>query len=134
MNETLKRLSSLPILLQRSFWWRQCSVIVLSPSPLSPPISWDLGPSQYLSVGTSTLNNQSNQQTKTRTALRICFTTISNRRLHVVRSFSTLLSLAGNSGRLIGQQPQEQRYPFLLQPVQYFRVSKQWYDSHCLEF
>ena len=27
-NKTLKWLSSLPILMQKSFWWRQCTVVL----------------------------------------------------------------------------------------------------------
>ena len=44
INETLKWLSSLPILMQKSFWWRQCSdryIISLSPhlhTPFSPSL------------------------------------------------------------------------------------------------
>ena len=41
INETLKWFSSLPILMQKAFWWRQCSgryIIFLSP-PLHPPFS-----------------------------------------------------------------------------------------------
>ena len=38
INDTLKCLSSLPILMQESFWWWQCSdtIIYLSPHPLLP--------------------------------------------------------------------------------------------------
>ena len=42
INETLKRLSSLPILMQESFWWWQCSdryIISLSPTSISLPFS-----------------------------------------------------------------------------------------------
>ena len=44
INETLKWLSSLPTLMQKSFWWWQCSDrYIISPSPpppyLLPPIS-----------------------------------------------------------------------------------------------
>ena len=36
INETLKWLSSLPILMQKSFWWWQCSTsIALDPSEVS---------------------------------------------------------------------------------------------------
>ena len=54
INETLKWLSSLPILTQESFWWRQSSVRYSLPLP---PTSWDLGPYLYL-FG----DNQCNQQ------------------------------------------------------------------------
>ena len=40
VNETLKWLSSLPILMQESFWWWQCSdryTISLSPTSILPP-------------------------------------------------------------------------------------------------
>ena len=40
INETLKWLSSLPILMQESFWWLQCRdkyIISLYPPPLPPP-------------------------------------------------------------------------------------------------
>ena len=44
INETLKWFSSLPILMQKAFWWRQCSgryIIFLSPH-LDPPFSSSL--------------------------------------------------------------------------------------------
>ena len=45
INETLKRLSSLPIFMQKSFWWRQYSVrYSLLPLTISIPTSWDLCP------------------------------------------------------------------------------------------
>ena len=42
INETLKWLSSLPILMQQSFWWWQCSdryIISLFPPSIPPPFS-----------------------------------------------------------------------------------------------
>ena len=39
VNQTLKWLSSLPILMQESFWWRQCSVRYSLPLPPPPGIS-----------------------------------------------------------------------------------------------
>ena len=44
VNETLQWLSSLPILMQKSFWWWQCSDRYISPPPppLPPPFSLSL--------------------------------------------------------------------------------------------
>ena len=39
INQTMKWLSSLPILMQESFWWWQCSDrYIISLSPLSPSL------------------------------------------------------------------------------------------------
>ena len=58
INETLKWHSSLPILMQDSFWWWQCSVRYIFPPPAS---FWDFSPHQYLSGDNSVLNKSDKQ-------------------------------------------------------------------------
>ena len=71
INETLKRFSSLPILMQESFWWWQCSYrYIISPLPLSPlsrfspslislMVSVDVKHLVYLLLGISTFSSVS---------------------------------------------------------------------------
>ena len=66
-NETLKWLSLLTTLMQKSIWWWQYSV-GYSPPPPPPhthPTSWNLSPCQYLSEDNLALT-KSNEQIKNR--------------------------------------------------------------------
>ena len=56
-----KRLSSVPILMQESFWWWQCSTGYRSASSLT---SWNLGPQQYLFMDTPVFNKFNQTLTK----------------------------------------------------------------------
>ena len=56
MNEQ-KWLSLLPISIQESFWWWQCSIRYCFPPPLT---SWDLGPRRHL-FGDESAFNKFNQ-------------------------------------------------------------------------
>ena len=45
VNETLSWLSTLPVFMQKSFWWSQCSIRYSPPPPLPPPpFQWDQPP------------------------------------------------------------------------------------------